>query len=133
VKQEELEELLQKVIKDCKWWDGESELDIRNGYDWEEWSPKDESPYKIKMLDQYGGEGQGDTIYYIFALYEDDELLTNFKVEGYYDSWNGSDWSYASLNIVAPKKVEVTSWVNVDTTEKSVNSYNEIIKSGKSI
>ena len=65
--------------------------------------------YAIKNIDAFGGEGEGDSIWNVFALYKDNKLLTFFKTEGYYDSWNGVEWD-EGFNIVTPREKIVIEW-----------------------
>jgi len=44
---------------------------------------------EIKEVDQYGGEGQGDE-WYVVYLFVDHNI--HLKVEGYYQSYNGTEF-----------------------------------------
>jgi hypothetical protein len=76
-----------------------------------------EAPYKPENIDgvdletvkQWGGEGEGDSIGYILKVTEADKSVF-VEVTGYYDSYNGSDFSSASVILVEPKEVTVTKY-----------------------
>jgi len=58
----------------------------------------------------FGGEGLGDNIWKVFKINNiETNEKTYFKVSGYYDSWNDSDWD-GGINFVKPKEVTVIKW-----------------------
>ena len=69
--------------------------------------------YVIKETEQHGGEGQGDEYWYIFTIIDEGGNKTHLKVEGWYDSWNGTTWDNADFDIVEPYEVKVTRWKSI--------------------
>ena len=65
----------------------------------------------IESVDQYGGEGQGETYYNIFkfTFAEDDEVYIKF--DGWYASYNGAEYQESFL--VEPRQVTVTQYFQV--------------------
>lgn len=62
-------------------------------------------------VDYYGGEGQGDEYWKISRILDKKTGETFFiKFEGFYNSWNGTDWSENNWNIVKPVEVKVIQW-----------------------
>jgi hypothetical protein len=61
----------------------------------------------FKMVDSYGGEGQGDTYYRIFK-FESGDKVAHIKFDGYYSSYDGADYQQAFL--VEPKEVTVIEY-----------------------
>lgn len=61
----------------------------------------------ITVIDQEGGEGEGDHYHIVFKIerkgYED----TYIKYVGHYSSWDGTEW-YDTFNVVRPKEITVT-------------------------
>ena len=58
-----------------------------------------------------GGEGQGDSIWTVSRIVDKKTQEVFFiKFDGYYSSWEGSDFSNNDWNIVAPKEVKVIQW-----------------------
>jgi hypothetical protein len=43
---------------------------------------------ELKFIVQEGGEGEGDSYFYVFSIGEDDDEQL-FRVDGYYASWDG--------------------------------------------
>ena len=88
-----------------------------NGYELEEcFYGKDGFDYggfNIILEDEFGGEGQGDDIWKVFKI-EDMETKekTYFKVRGYYDSWNGTDWD-GTITLAKPVEVTVIQWEDI--------------------
>lgn len=63
----------------------------------------------IKVVEQFGGEGQGEQYYYILSY-----GLAFLRVGGYYSSWEGTTWSEDETELVVPKPVTVIEWVKFD-------------------
>lgn len=61
----------------------------------------------FKMVDSYGGEGQGDTYYKVFK-FESGDKVAHIKFDGYYSSYEGSEYEQAFL--VEPKEVTVIEY-----------------------
>jgi hypothetical protein len=68
--------------------------------------------YKVQSeVDSYGGEGQGEEYWTISRILDKrTEEVFFIKFDGYYDSWEGSDFSNNDWNIVEPKVVKVIQW-----------------------
>lgn len=77
-----------------------------------------EPPYKIDGVDletvkEWGGEGKGDSIGYILKVTEGEQSV-HVRVEGRYNSYNGSDFSYAYVALVEPKEVTVVQYFPIE-------------------
>lgn len=71
--------------------------------------------FSFEVAHQWGGEGKGVSIGYVWKLTENSTKESFYvKVEGYYESWDGTDWSYASVNECWPKEKLVTVWETVN-------------------
>lgn len=64
--------------------------------------------FHIEQHDDFGGEGMGDTMWKVFSVTSEDETFY-FKLKGYYDSWNGTDWD-GDIKIVEPREITVIVW-----------------------
>lgn len=60
---------------------------------------------RAKLVADFGGEGQGEELWVVFSL--GDQL---FRVDGYYASWDGSNWDGAEPYEVEPVPVVVTQY-----------------------
>lgn len=60
----------------------------------------------VKQVEQKGGEGEGSEYWVVFSVNGD----TLFRVEGYYSSWEGTNWDSAELVEVVPVQVLVTQY-----------------------
>ena len=60
---------------------------------------------EIEEVEQYGGEGQGDSWYTIKHFKEHDVYI---KTEGFYSSYNGTDFYYGFGEEVKPTQKTVT-------------------------
>lgn len=58
-----------------------------------------------RIVEDFGGEGQGDTRYVVFSVGE-----KFYKVEGYYASWDGTTWDDPTPFEVRPKEVTVIEY-----------------------
>ncbi len=62
-------------------------------------------------VDYYGGEGQGEDYWKISRILDKKTGEVFFiKFEGFYNSWDGIDWSGNDWNIVEPVEVKVIQW-----------------------
>lgn len=106
-KEEMLQEIKDAVQKGMQGQDPTYDVDYKKILE----NPKIEK----KTLDGYGGEGQGEDLWVVIELFDKDtkETILMFKAEGSYESWNGSDWSYASVYEVEPREVVVTKYFRV--------------------
>jgi len=94
----------------------EDRAETFDGDEMTEYFGSEQTPYKgytIKTTDEYGGEGLGDEYWYIFTLTSEDKKETHIKVEGWYDSWNGTSWEEYDFNIVESYIEPVTRWRNI--------------------
>lgn len=57
------------------------------------------------MLENFGGEGQGDTRYVVFEVDG-----TIYRMDGYYASWDGDNWGGTEPYEVEPVEVSVTEY-----------------------
>lgn len=60
---------------------------------------------ELKLVDQFGGEGEGDTYWLIFKIGEQ-----FFKAEGFHDSWSGVSWDDDGLREVEARQVVITQY-----------------------
>lgn len=60
---------------------------------------------QVEQVAQHGGEGEGDEYWVVFSV--GDQL---FRVEGYYSSWNGTDWENVEVEEVEAYEVSVTQY-----------------------
>ena len=62
-------------------------------------------------IDGYGGEGQGETYWTVSRVHDKRTGEVFFiKFDGYYESWNGCDFSNNVWSIVKPTEVKVVQW-----------------------
>ena len=68
--------------------------------------------YKIESeIDGEGGEGQGDSIWIVSRILDKKTGEVFFiRFDGYYESWNGTDWSNNDWTMVKPQEVKVIQW-----------------------
>lgn len=85
-----------------------------NSYDEDEiqYSNYENDNYKVQSeIDRYGGEGHGEERWNISRILDKRTNEVFFiKFDGYYNSWEGCDWSNNDWNIVVPKEVKVVQW-----------------------
>lgn len=62
--------------------------------------------FKLAVSDQYGGEGQGDTLYIVISL-SDGTNTRYFRKDGFYASYDGSTWD-GDFREVTPVERTVT-------------------------
>lgn len=58
-----------------------------------------------EIVEDFGGEGKGDTVRIVVHFKEGDLYV---KAEGYYASYDGSDWSSSEWEEVRPKEKTIT-------------------------
>lgn len=52
-------------------------------------------------VQSWGGEDEGSSYGHVVSFEVDGETVY-LKLTGHYDSWNGVDWDYGSVNLVKP-------------------------------
>lgn len=70
--------------------------------------------FKVALADSYGGEGKGEEYWYVAKLIDkesDEEFF--IKMDGYYQSYEGTSWDSATVNLVKPYEKTVKSWKTV--------------------
>jgi hypothetical protein len=65
----------------------------------------------VEYVEQFGGEGHGDDYWSVYKFTKNDESCY-VKFDGYYASYNGSD--YDEWFFVEPKEVMKIDWVQVN-------------------
>ena len=70
--------------------------------------------YSVKEEDQEGGEGQGENYYIVYKVSDDHESIL-VKVNGFYSSEEGVDWSYGDAIEVLPFEKTVRAWKSAET------------------
>lgn len=60
---------------------------------------------EVEEVDQYGGEGQGDTWYSVKHFKDHDVYI---RIDGYYSSYNGTDFEEGYGREVKPKEKVIT-------------------------
>ncbi|AXK86570.1 hypothetical protein SAMN05421776_11716 [Nocardia farcinica] len=68
----------------------------------------------VKVIESFGGEGQGDSAYLIFQVQDSDNpyRMRFFRKNGYYASFHGTDWD-GGFYEVRPMKHWVTVYEKV--------------------
>lgn len=68
--------------------------------------------YKVESeVDEYGGEGQGEEYWLVSRVLDKRTGEVFFiRFDGYYTSWDGTDWSENYWSIVKPIEVKVVQW-----------------------
>ena len=64
----------------------------------------------VRLIEQVGGEGEGETYFYVLEFTEGDEKVL-VRLNAYYSSYNGAD--YQDWYFVKPVEVMVTKYVKV--------------------
>lgn len=64
--------------------------------------------WELTMLDNYGGEGQGEQYWYVVKV-SDGTTVRHIKVDGWYQSYAGG--GYDEWFEVFPKEKVITEWV----------------------
>lgn len=65
---------------------------------------------EVEIVDDYGGEGEGDTLYNVF-FFKDHNIY--IQINGFYSSYDGCDWSYATWREVKPVEKLVTVYESI--------------------
>ena len=80
--------------------------------------------YTFIREEEVGGyEGAGENTHYVFSLIDNrTEVKTSFKISGYYNSWDSTEWY--SFDIVEPKEITVMQWVKQDLNNKNTKGKN---------
>lgn len=68
--------------------------------------------FKVKIEEEVGGEGQGEHTHIVFKI-SDKENSMFVKLNGYYDSYEGTEWDYNSLSEVISYEKTVRDWKKV--------------------
>ena len=81
---------------------------------WESGTVKDVYIADVELVESFGGEGEGERRWLVFKVTPkngvvDDAAPRYFKKEGYYSSWDGSDWDGAFTE-VRPVEKYVTAY-----------------------
>jgi len=64
--------------------------------------------FDFEIVDEYGGEGMGESYWYVFKIkHPDHDEPVFIRFDGRYDSWNGSEFS-DEFRIVEPKQKTIT-------------------------
>ena len=64
----------------------------------------------VEVVEDFGGEGQGDKRYVVFSIDTEDGRHF-YKVEGYYASWDGTTWDDLTPFRVFPREKTITEYV----------------------
>ena len=87
------------------------ELGSYNSYDLQYQNYDSENYSCQKEIAGEGGEGEGDSIWTVSRILDKKTGEVFFiRFDGYYESWNGSDWSNNDWSIVKPQEVKVIQW-----------------------
>jgi hypothetical protein len=93
------------------WWSEETP-EPETEVDWDKMVPEftdgEWNGYTLNTVEHFGGEGQGDHVHWVFTVTDPQGNLEYWKIDGYYSSYNGSDWSSGLLHKVTPKTKQVT-------------------------
>lgn len=95
VKKLTAEEILQKIQEYKISWD-----DL--GYDEVRWENYDFG--KVENVDDYGGEGQGETFYVVYHFIDHDVYI---KIDGWYQSYNGAEFETAPFEVRPVEKMVI--------------------------
>lgn len=64
---------------------------------------------KVTVVDNYGGEGQGDDLWAVFRIEFDNGDVKHYRKSGYWVSYDGATWDQA-LEEVTPREKVITVW-----------------------
>lgn len=67
---------------------------------------------EIKQVEMKGGEGQGEHTHVVYEV-SHDGLSYFIMMNGYYESYEGTDYSYAKAKEVVPYEKTVQDWKEV--------------------
>lgn len=75
--------------------------------------PIDVGGFIVEALEQYGGEGMGDSYWVVFSV-ENDGLKKFFKLDGWYASYNGHEFdNFLDFNEVIQVEKTIKVWENL--------------------
>lgn len=97
-------------------WDGRAVAGYdyeSSGWDaWESYGSEDDvlidGVGMVKVVERFGGEGQGDAYYMVFRVINEDGVK-HYKLGGHYASYYGGEY-YGEFEEVSPVVREVTFW-----------------------
>ena len=97
----------QEIIEEIK-------RQIQNGVPLNHENPEEGTLLGVEISEEdiWGGEGEGDHIGYVLKVTNNKDLFYVI-VHGFYDSYNGSDYSYAAVHEVEPYMKTVRDWKSV--------------------
>lgn len=93
---------LDEFKKKAEEWEKTNEECFQSNISWDKDIQKE---WGFTVVEDFGGEGLGDTVRVVVHFPEDDLY---FKSEGSYASYDGSDWSDADWEEVRPKEKTIT-------------------------
>lgn len=64
----------------------------------------DRSKLYVSQVDQFGGEGEGESYWFVFKINHPEHGEALVRYSGYYDSWNGTDWDGCEPELVESYK-----------------------------
>src|SRR6266404_8450601 len=70
----------------------------------------------VTLEEHFGGEGQGDHAHLVFRVHcltDTEEWLKYYQVDGYYSSYEGTDWD-GDLYQVTPRQKTITVFEKVE-------------------
>lgn len=67
----------------------------------------------VKLIEQQGGEGQGDEYYIVFSVTDEEGETVIFKKEAEYSSYDNTDWDWGDAFEVAPHTQTLIVYVEV--------------------
>jgi hypothetical protein len=88
----------------------------KDGYEATSWSDWDyeitegelEGIGHVEVIENVGGEGEGDHRHLVFHLTAADGDCQYFKLDGYYSSYGGTEWDSSDIYEVRPKQKTIT-------------------------
>lgn len=69
--------------------------------------------YSLSVEDEFGGEGEGDSYWFVFKLVLPNEKEYYVKYNGYYNSWDGTSWDSYEPELVEPYEKTVRDWRSI--------------------
>lgn len=69
--------------------------------------------FKVETEEEEGGEGEGEDYHVVLKITGEDRKEIFVKCDGYYASYDGTDWTMGDTYEVKPKEVKVRSWATV--------------------
>lgn len=79
---------------------------------------------EAKLVESFGGEGKGEDCWFIFSIGEQ-----FFRINGYYSSWDGTDWTEGSLEEVFPREVTTINFLTKKEAKKLDKSNSKLAES----